>query len=666
MRLAAKRFMAASAVPGYFVANSRRGQKSRDTRVCRVFCDANPEPLWGSDGAWLQSTAEVLDARNRLIQVTDRASVGGAPTQIIAYLYDVENRWIGENIESGASVIQHETRFVYDGNQIVLQFDEDLSQGSPPPSGEGVQLTSADLSHRYLWGPAVDQLLADEQVSTPQTPGNVIWPLTDNQGTVRDLAICNVTTGTTSVVNHLVYTSYGQLLSQTNPATGDAAAVDCLFGYAGLPFDRGSGMNMTLRRPYDPATGRFPTEDPTVVGGGDSNFYRYCGNSPTNATDPTGTELFADSQTTADQIIAWFQEKAHVTPIAVPVTVGSGLFGSGSSYYLIVVPAGSQQAVQDYASSIYWTLNAWFGGFDYEMFRAAASPTESAEVVSTTSISGTSYTFQNIDTFRYETINGMYQAYLSAGYSKAAARSRVESWQATYHILKPEPTQILPVYGDEDEAMAAYWTQTWNRCGFMAMVAAPGGVFDNGMLALGGFVGTAPPPTIESLLCVATKPGPLTGIRGVPVDFYVSAPGGMYENLNPKASLDEIRVGRLLTAAIGEGDLPGITSVVGAPESAAGGPRSGDYRMALTDGDVVSGDLIQPETADTNSIGVHIIDKDSQAGVVVVEFGKGDTAGFGVAQAEAIRDRVFNTPGNDIQRIIFVNNDGIILDSPRP
>jgi RHS repeat-associated protein len=219
-----------------------------------------------------------------LIQVTDRASVGGAPTQIIAYLYDVENRWIGENIESGAGVIQHETRFVYDGNQIVLQFDKDVSGAT----GSASAIAAADLSHRYLWGPAVDQILADEQVSNPQTPGNVVWPLTDNQGTVRDLAVCNQRTGTTAVVNHLVYSSYGQLLNQTNPATGNAAAVDCLFGYTGRPLDNTTGLQNNLNRWYDSSTGRWLSEDPIVIGGNDTNFHRYCGNSPVGATDPTG------------------------------------------------------------------------------------------------------------------------------------------------------------------------------------------------------------------------------------------------------------------------------------------------------------------------------------------------------------------------------------------
>jgi hypothetical protein len=37
---------------------------------------------------------------------------------------------------------------------VVLEFDK---------SGSG-DASDYDLSHRYLWGPAVDQLLADEQV----------------------------------------------------------------------------------------------------------------------------------------------------------------------------------------------------------------------------------------------------------------------------------------------------------------------------------------------------------------------------------------------------------------------------------------------------------------------------------------------------------------------
>ena len=193
---------------------------------------------------------------------------------------------------------------MYDGNQIVLQFDS----SSPLPSGEGqgegtsgegdgtsasansqgVQLTAADLSHRYLWGPAVDQLLSDEQVTSVSQPGTVVLPLTDNLGTVRDLAICDLTTGTTSVVNHLEYNSFGVLLSQTNPATGNAAAVDCLFGLTGRAFDTNAGLQNNTNRWYDASFGRWISLDPSGFAAGDTNLYRYVGNSPANATDPSG------------------------------------------------------------------------------------------------------------------------------------------------------------------------------------------------------------------------------------------------------------------------------------------------------------------------------------------------------------------------------------------
>ena len=37
---------------------------------------------------------------------------GDSPTQVVDYLYDVENRWIGENIDSnGDGVIDHRNPF---------------------------------------------------------------------------------------------------------------------------------------------------------------------------------------------------------------------------------------------------------------------------------------------------------------------------------------------------------------------------------------------------------------------------------------------------------------------------------------------------------------------------------------------------------------------------
>ena len=126
-------------------------------------------------------TDYVWDNRDRLVEVIDRASAGGAITQDVHYTYDAENRWIGETVSIPGQAVQ-DTSYAYCGNQIVLQFD-----GTSSTSALGV----ANLSHRYLWGPAVDQILAGEQVTSLTQPGNVLLPLTNNVGTVCDLAQYN-------------------------------------------------------------------------------------------------------------------------------------------------------------------------------------------------------------------------------------------------------------------------------------------------------------------------------------------------------------------------------------------------------------------------------------------------------------------------------------------
>ncbi len=253
-------------------------------------------------------TSYTWDARDRLTSVTDYAgglsqvssdetgTVPLTPTQTVSYVYDPENRLVEETVTSAAtagspSSVQS-TYFVYDGNQIVLQF-QPASVSSVPsvvdssalPQSAGqtgpVPITGADLTHRYLWQPnAVDQVLADEHVTNPQSTGNVVWPLADNLGTVRDLAVYNAATGLTSVANHRVYDSFGNLKSQTN------AAVDCLFGFTGRPFDPATGLQNNLNRWYDPNTGNWLTQDPTGFNAGDTNLYRYCGNSPASTETP--------------------------------------------------------------------------------------------------------------------------------------------------------------------------------------------------------------------------------------------------------------------------------------------------------------------------------------------------------------------------------------------
>jgi RHS repeat-associated protein len=226
----------------------------------------------------LRRPLDQRDYRNRLTSVTNENNAGQV-TQTVTYTYDAFDRMVGRTLSIPGQADQ-KTAFVYDGEQILEQFDG---------TGSG-NLTAENLSHRYLWGPAVDQLMADEQVATPSQAGNVVWALTDNLGTVRDLAVYNSATNTTAIVNHRTFDAFGNMLSQTNPATGNAAAVDCLFGFTGLAFDNATGMNVTPTRPYNPNDGRWVQPDREAFAAGDSNLYRYCGNNTTEYIDPTGEQ----------------------------------------------------------------------------------------------------------------------------------------------------------------------------------------------------------------------------------------------------------------------------------------------------------------------------------------------------------------------------------------
>ena len=80
----------------------------------------------------------------------------------------------------------------------------------------------------------------------------------------------------------MTYGPYGELLAETNPAHGDR------FKYAGGAYDANTGLIQFGLRYYDAYSGRWISQDPGGYAMGDPNLYRYVGNSPTSAVDPTG------------------------------------------------------------------------------------------------------------------------------------------------------------------------------------------------------------------------------------------------------------------------------------------------------------------------------------------------------------------------------------------
>ncbi|NCS36396.1 MAG: hypothetical protein GPJ14_20095, partial [Microcystis aeruginosa G11-01] len=148
-------------------------------------------------------------------------------------------------------------RFVYGSNQnIALVFD-----------GNGT------LTHRYMFSNGIDQIEADEQLST----GTTLWALTDHLGSVRD-----VVDNSGVNQNHIVYDAFGNITSQTN------SSVIFRNSYTGQEFDSESGLFNYGGRYYDGSVGRFISEDPIGFGGGDANLSRYVQNNSLSFVDPLG------------------------------------------------------------------------------------------------------------------------------------------------------------------------------------------------------------------------------------------------------------------------------------------------------------------------------------------------------------------------------------------
>jgi RHS repeat-associated protein len=64
------------------------------------------------------------------------------------------------------------------------------------------------------------------------------------------------------------------------------------FFYVGQEYDAETGLQYSRARYYDPRSREFIGQDPLAFTAGDTNLYRRVGNSPVNATDPSGLETY--------------------------------------------------------------------------------------------------------------------------------------------------------------------------------------------------------------------------------------------------------------------------------------------------------------------------------------------------------------------------------------
>jgi RHS repeat-associated protein len=167
----------------------------------------------------------------------------------LSYRYDALGRRIERNIEGAIE------RYRYDGDNLVQQFD-----------GAG------NLSANFVHGQGQDRILVQLQGT------EVINYITDVLGSVRIL-----TDVSGQILNQYDYDSFGQPIQELETRAN-------LIRFAGRPWEAALGLSDLRARWYDPALGRFLSQDPLGFGSGSSNLYSYVFNSPVNYRDPDGRQ----------------------------------------------------------------------------------------------------------------------------------------------------------------------------------------------------------------------------------------------------------------------------------------------------------------------------------------------------------------------------------------
>jgi RHS repeat-associated protein len=206
-----------------------------------------------SKGAGLETWYYEYDTLNRLTSI-QQTSNGTALLLTVTYTYDVYgHRYKEQDWQSGGSVTT--TYSVFDGSQAWADLNGSLA-----------------ATTRYLWGTGSQDLYAriDVGVGLRQVSQ-------DRLGSVRD-----VWDGGGVALDHIEYGAYGIILSETTATIGGVVLYD------GLRQNRATGTVDTDNRTLFVTIGRWAQKDPIWFSAGDPNLYRSVGNSPTNATDPSG------------------------------------------------------------------------------------------------------------------------------------------------------------------------------------------------------------------------------------------------------------------------------------------------------------------------------------------------------------------------------------------
>jgi RHS repeat-associated protein len=246
------------------------------------------------------TTSYTWDFENRLSSVR-LPGTGGT----VNFQYDPFGRRIYKSSPAGTYI------YVYDGSNVIQEL-----------GGAGNLLAS------YTQGPGIDQPLA--LYSGPATS----YFQADGLGSITSL-----TNSAGAVAASYVYDSFGNLTASTGTATNPVQ-------YTGRECDPETGLYYYRARYFDPAQGRFMSEDPIRLQGG-INFYPYVKNSAPNLLDPSGeifavNGMFESSIDSSGAVVnnwqgsAWMTALAYLDASPAAESIISYLWNSSTVYEITV------------------------------------------------------------------------------------------------------------------------------------------------------------------------------------------------------------------------------------------------------------------------------------------------------------------------------------------
>ena len=207
-----------------------------------------------------------MDHRNRLTEVTERATHGGAATQVVAYAYDTQNRLVGRFLTATGDGPNGwaNTYYTYDGPNIVLE--RGPARATPTTASSGGPRSISFWPP--TWPPRAPTRRA---LAAGRSPGHDPRP-----GPLQRLQ------------HHDLRTRPLRRLRQHHRRQPSRLRPPL---HSHRPPLRPRHRLAVQPQPMVRSRGsRWLSHDPISLEGGDVNLYRYVANSPPNGVDPDGLD----------------------------------------------------------------------------------------------------------------------------------------------------------------------------------------------------------------------------------------------------------------------------------------------------------------------------------------------------------------------------------------